>query len=267
MPTLFRYPGGKSRMSGPILKQLNLCAERYDTFCDVACGGASIGLLFAEQHRDHKIIFNDYDSGIADLWGLVVNDPKELIIRIKKFKPTARKFYIFQRDLAECDCKDRGFKQLVIHQISYSGLGRRAGSPIGGKEQKGEYAVGCRWNPDYLVLKINKFHELLYGRTKVLNRSMFSILPKRFLFYVDPPYYGIGHQLYVHDFSIKQHDELASQLKKMNKNWVLSYNNCLEIKKLYGWAKLEQHRMTYSIMTGSGNGANVDGAELIIMKK
>src|SRR5258708_5973143 len=153
MPNLFRYPGGKSSfvISEPILEQLNSRAKTYETFCDVACGGASIALAFANQNLKHKIILNDCDPGIAALWKLVVNEPNNLISQIKRFNPTAKSFYHFQNDLRAKDCENRGFKQLAIHQISYSGLGRRAGSPIGGRTQKdikgkpAKYLVDCRW--------------------------------------------------------------------------------------------------------------------------
>jgi len=270
MTTLFRYPGGKSRLSDPILEQLNKRAENFQTYCEVACGGASIALAFAEQHPEHKIVLNDLDKGVAALWELVVNEPDWLISQIKKYEPTANDFYRFQKQLDDPDCKNRGFKQLAIHQISYSGLGRRAGSPIGGREQNGKYPVDCRWNRDRLVERVETFHELLNGRTTVSNKSLFTLLNKKYtktLFYIDPPYFVNGEQMYVCGFS-EEHHKLADKLKTMKNNWVLSYDDCPPIKKLYKeWAFIKPHIMTYSIATGSKKGANMNGKELIITRR
>ena len=88
-----------------------------------------------------------------------------------------------------------------------------------------------------------------------------------FLFYIDPPYFKRGEQLYAYSFTNEDHTNLAYQLKKGKKNnWVLSYDNCSQTKALYKWASIKEHQMTYSITTGSRNGANTKGKELIITK-
>ena len=67
------------------------------------------------------------------------------------------------------------------------------------------------------------------------------------LLYLDPPYYIKGNDLYQHGFTVEDHERLAIALKNTTHAWVLSYDDCPEIRRLYQWARVEPLDVNYSI--------------------
>ena len=69
----------------------------------------------------------------------------------------------------------------------------------------------------------------------------------RSLLYLDPPYYVKGNDLYQHGFTVDDHRRLADALRETEHAWVLSYDDCPEIRRLYEWAYAESLDVNYSI--------------------
>jgi DNA adenine methylase len=165
------------------------------------------------------------------------------------------------------------FAKLALHQISYSGLGTMAGGPLGGVKQESKYKVDCRWNANSLKKKIKKAHQILssvdlyQGGCREIDFSYAIDLQKekrnweesgvnttyeieepvfRF-FYLDPPYYDKGGELYQYSFTEQHHEDLMRMLKRTEHPWLLSYDSCTEVKKLYSWASRIELDLTYTI--------------------
>ena len=149
---------------------------------------------------------------------------------------------------------DLGFKKLAIHQISYSGLGTKSGGPLGGAEQKSQYKIDCRWSPEYICKKVDKLHDL-FAAIEVrgnccTNLDFADVIEDTdccSLLYLDPPYYVKGNDLYQHGFTVEDHERLANALRNTEHAWVLSYDDCREVRQLYKWANVEPLRVNYSI--------------------
>ena len=71
--------------------------------------------------------------------------------------------------------------------------------------------------------------------------------PAPALLYLDPPYYVKGNDLYQEGFTEGDHQRLAALLKGTKHSWVLSYDDCPEVRALYDWAKFESIDVKYSI--------------------
>src|SRR5262249_10621209 len=108
-------------------------------------GGGSIGLkLLADASSIPRIWINDKDVGIACLWTAVIRHHQDLKELVRSFEPSVKAFYELRDELTAVAAmpaqRDRivelGFEKLAIHQISYSGLGTKSGSPLGGVGQK-----------------------------------------------------------------------------------------------------------------------------------
>jgi DNA adenine methylase len=260
--SFFRYPGGKSKIGKIIINKLlaiinnNKELEYREPFF----GGGSIGLNFLKNIPDkNNIWINDYDYGISNLWTSVICFSEELKKRVKNYKPSVESFYELKKDLllGSDDVLDSGFKKLVIHQISYSGLGTRSGGPLGGKKQSSKYKIDCRWSPDYICKRIDEFN-LLFSKYKlkenICTKHDFSKLitdcDKMSLLYLDPPYYLKGGDLYQYSFNVKDHYRLSVLLKNTKHHWILSYDDTPEIREMYYWAKIEEiNNINYTIKT------------------
>jgi DNA adenine methylase len=164
--------------------------------------------------------------------------------------------------------------KLAVHQMSYSGLGTKAGGPIGGKKQSSDYGVGCRWSPDSLSKKVLKYSDLL-GTTRfsrgfcadfepffyaAMSYAYTEKNPYPFM-YLDPPYYVKGSELYAQSFSVGDHVKLSEKLKLYKFPWLLSYDDCPEIRELYNWASIEEISVNYTIRTARAKN------ELLIFQK
>ena len=262
--SFFRYPGGKKKFKGIILEQLN----KFNTheYREPFFGGGSIGLHYA---LDCPIWINDKDYGIFCLWESVRKYPNELKKLVKEYTPSLEDFYNFKEILLNNKSDDillTGFMKLVIHQISYSGLGTKSGGPLGGKLQKSNYKIDCRWSPEYICKKIDNTHEYFKSYCAVRNTSLdYSELIKDeeriSTIYLDPPYYIKGNDLYQCGFTHEDHVNLSNLLKNTPHNWVLSYDDCNEIKELYSWANIQTVNANYTITTSR------EKSELIITKE
>jgi len=258
---LLRYPGGKAKISEPIIKALidiyktNPSAEYREPFF----GGGSIGFKLLSQNKIQKVWINDFDRGMSALWTATIIDPDGLKEKINEFTPSINAFYEFKKELLNVpdiyDITDVGFKKLAIHQLSYSGLGTKSGGPLGGVDQKSEYKIDCRWSPKTLHNNIDKANKYLsqveLRGNKCWSRDFEELLIEdcpAFL-YLDPPYFIKGNEMYQHGFATKDHERLANSLRKSTHSWVLSYDDCPAIRKLYSWAGIKEIELKYTINT------------------
>lgn len=270
---MFRYPGGKSKAKKVIVSKIN---KYYRTegspnveYVEPFFGSGSIAIALLNSTRLSHICINDMDGGIACFWNAVIHYPDELCKMVEEYTPVVEDFYSFKTDLRDLgeyfkaktacsklteDCVRIGFKKLVIHKISFSGLGTMAGGPMGGREQKSDYKVGCRWNSVHIAKEIRELHEL-FSHVTIRDNSCTEtdyggILGRteKGFFYLDPPYYEKGPELYQYHFqNLDDHQVLARFLEETELPWLLSYDNAPEIREMYKWAKITELDFNYSI--------------------
>lgn len=274
--SLFRYPGGKGKLAKQILAKISQEMKKVpyiEEYREPFFGGGSVGLEFLKKTQLKKAWINDRDLGIASIWTSVIRYPNLFMQEIQTFIPSVEEFFDFKYFLEKNVLHYRtvtevGFKKLAIHQTSYSGLGTKAGGPIGGKDQVSTYDVACRWSPDLLCKKIKEYHKLFSrfdmrdGHCTALDFEELILdedIPA--IIYLDPPYFIKGNELYACGFTLQDHKRLADLLKYTRHKFVLSYDNCGPIYDLYSWAHIEIVDVTYSI-----NGSN-NKTELLITRE
>lgn len=256
--TFFRYPGGKNKLKKQIVATIQKHLHKDTEYREPFFGGGSIGLslLFSDSFTN-DIWINDKDKGVADLWTSVMQTPSELKKEVMNFTPSVSNFEKYKQDLCNEslneDTLTNGFKKLAVHQTSYSGLGTKSGGPLGGKKQQSKYKIDCRWSPKYICEKINtlhqKFQEITIRDNRCTNKDFAELIEDSSdaFIYLDPPYYDKGGELYQHAFTTKDHERLATKLKNSTNPWLLSYDECDEIKELYSWAHYTILPVNYSI--------------------
>lgn len=287
--SFFRYPGGKSKLRNRIAVKLNEISNTCDLeYREPFFGGGSIGLKFLQDKQDLKRMWiNDFDPGISCLWTALIKNPDFLKDLVVKFNPTTEAFYKFKKELTDKPPQftsdtiivNYGFKKLAIHQISYSGLGTKSGGPLGGEKQSSDYKIDCRWSPKYICKKIdilhNRFSKISIREDKCTDFDFEKLILDEThdaIIYLDPPYFDKGKDLYQYSFTNNDHQRLAEMLKKTKHQWVLSYDDCEEIRAFYDWADIELiHEVGYSITATknktTGERVSRTKSELLIMPK
>lgn len=272
---LIRYPGGKSKLRGvinPRLRRIFAGLSADAEYREPFFGAGAVGLgLLAENLGVRRAWLNDADPTMAALWHVVVNDPASLHVAVTVMPEAMRLFAetdYYKRDhamlravtgpedLQQIPAESVAIAKLAVHQISFSGLGVRAGGPMTNRLS--------RYNVDLLCRKIEEAHDVLKSvelRGDTCTCLDFEKLfgPGDAFFYIDPPYFTAGPQLYQFAFDADDHARLASVLRRESRPWLLSYDNHAVIHELFGgWSRIENVEVGCSI-----NGFNTKN-ELII---
>lgn len=238
--TPFRYPGAKNKLLPILSEHLDVILKGASKFSDVFVGGGSVLLAVAKKYPNLQLYANDKDYWMYCFWKIVAGtDSTKLneLLDLLDTQPTLELFYKLREeqtnDEIRCAYKAIFFNRTTFSGIAYSG-------PIGGKDQKSKYTVDCRYNSKKLKKKILECHQLLTGRTQVDNKDFadYEFLVKtNEPAYLDPPYYVKGDALYIEKMDEFQHQQMSEILHKRS-HWVLSYDDCPEVRKLY-----QQHQI------------------------
>jgi DNA adenine methylase len=222
-----RYPGGESRA---VKKFSKYRPKDVKTICSPFFGGGSFE-LYCLMNYEIRVFGYELFKPLVDFWNCLVDDPERLAVIVSQYLPvvTKEQFRQLQRTFRQIqDPWERAAATYVLSRTSFSGSMASGGfSPLEKDGRNGRFKQG---NVEFL----KNFH-VPAGMLSVEHVSFEeSILrhPQEFLF-LDPPYM-VESKLYGHrgDLHEIDHGLLADMLRSRG-NWMLCYNNCLEVKRLY----------------------------------
>ena len=221
MNSFMSWVGGKRSLRDKILIRFPLDYERYiEVF-----GGA--GWILFHKPPDAFEVFNDANSNLVNLYRCVRQNPRKLIYKLRyminarddfRYIVSQRKNGIFSR----FHDYDRAAKFYYLIQYSY-----------GHKTDQYCFKPVSMWKRFPLIeraaarlqnvaIENRDFEELI----KLYDR------PDSF-FYCDPPYYSTESFYNDVDFSRKDHVRLRDTLLECEGKFLVSYNDCPEIRKLW----------------------------------
>lgn len=263
--TPLRYPGGKGKLAN-FVKQLMERNELLDgEYVEPYAGGAAIALELLLQEYVSHIHVNDISRPIYAFWKCVVDDTERLARLVRDTPLTVRAWDRQKRILANPIGREQlelGFAAFFLNRTNRSGI-LNAGI-IGGRDQSGPWKIDARFNARELIYRIESIAKLRSrisvsredAKTFLLKRL--SILPRKTLIYLDPPYYIKGKELYYHYYEHKDHEEVARIVrKKINKQrWIVSYDNVEAVREMYSGCRSISYGIGYSARRAK-NGAEV----------
>lgn len=218
-------------------------------------GGASVALSLLFNEYVSKVVINDIDRSIYAFWHSVLNHTEKLCNLISKtdvnFKNWQKNKEI-QRQKKTASLVELGFSTFFLNRTNISGIIK--GGVIGGVQQKGKWKIDARFNKNNLIGRIQRIAEYS-NRIELHNLDACKLLqkqakrlPKKTIFYFDPPYYAKGKDLYINHYGPDDHKKVSSVIKKIKRHrWIVSYDNQSEIKMLYKVYRKMEYCLKYSV--------------------
>jgi len=250
-----RYPGGKRKIVDYI-KQVFESNLLYDgVYVEPFAGGASVALSLLFNEYASKAVINDIDISIYAFWFSVLNKTEELCKLIYDTPVNLRTWeqqQAIQKEKSNQSLTKLGFSTFFLNRTNHSGI-LKAGV-IGGRHQTGRWKIDARFNKKDLINRIHKI-ALYKDKIKLYNHDAITLiknlkrkLPKKTLFYFDPPYYLKGKDLYLNYYKINDHKLIANEIKNIEQQkWIVTYDNVNFIQKLYKNYRQIKYTLNYSV--------------------
>jgi len=267
--TPLRYPGGKSRAVKHILP---LIPEDITELCSPFLGGGSVELAVAE--RGTPVHAYDIFEPLVWFWNALLTDPRLLAVCADSYRKEHADFE-GKRGLLKEDFRrlrdelreegrfsyDNAAKLYAINRSSFSGA-----TFSGGWSKRASYA---RFT-DSSIDRIYNFRESNMAVSCEGFKTSINRHPDAFL-YCDPPYllgadkdklYGDRGNTHAGFDHRALYDILSERT-----NWVLSYNDCPEIRDLYESYEVCEAEWAYGMKNVGGTKMDKSSEILIINKE
>lgn len=248
-----RYPGGKARLV-PFIKKLyeenNIVGGNY---YEPYCGGASVALDLLYSEFAWNVHINDLDLAIYAFWYSAIHDTENICRLVFDVPVTIDEWHRQKRVLMnknEYPLIDVALATFFLNRTNRSGI--ITAGVIGGQNQDGKWKIDARFNKKDLLQRLYKIG-LYSSRISISNLDACDFInctakkaPDDSLFYLDPPYYVKGAQLYQNHYSHEDHVKIAELIKALPKKWIVSYDRVPEILDIYAEQSNHQYRISYS---------------------
>lgn len=264
-----RYPGGKTKLAPHIKSIIKRNGLMGCNYVEPYAGGAGVALSLLLDDYVSSITINDADFAVYSFWKAITEHNHEFQVRMLEM-PVNMDSWFLQKSIMSNPEKysllDVGLATFFLNRTNRSGILK--GGVIGGKNQDGNYKIDARFNKAKLLPKIQAIGDAS-ERIKVTNIDASQLLTLINLsdevgssfVYLDPPYYVKGQGLYRNFYNHDDHCEIRNILSKVDFDWVVSYDNNEEIKKIYSGYHMIDHALNYSAQW------KLKGEEVIIYSK
>lgn len=249
--TPLRYPGGKAKL-GPYLASVFRSNRLVDaTYAEPYAGGAGAGLHLLFRGFATRLQLNDIDRGVVSFWRAVLTHTKKFALAIERVPLTVKEWDRQKNALrSERMGFDLGFAFFYLNRTNRSGI--MNGGIIGGRKQRGDYLIDARFNRRDLAARVLNIgamkRNISVTRLDALDfiDALADDRAGKRLVYLDPPYYEKGRELYPNFYSHGDHAKIAQRLRTFEQPWMMTYDDCDEIRKLYRSSTVLDSELSYS---------------------
>ena len=222
------YIGGKRR----IAKQIVSLIPEHLTYVEPFAGGAQV---FFHKPRSKVEVLNDLDDEIINFLRVCQRHPQELA-RILRWQPASRRLFDWhdQQPPAALTDIERAARFFYLQKNTW-----------GGKRTRQNFHFAVTKRPSYTPTTLSKrLAEVAERLDDVqLEAAPYEAILKQYdrpttFFYLDPPYVGVD--LYQHNFSDQQFEDLVRQLHSLTGRFLLSINDCPKARAWFeGFHRME----------------------------
>jgi DNA adenine methylase len=248
-----RYPGGKGKLTNYIKLLLQKSNLIGGTYVEPFAGGAGVAMALLLDEAVSSIIINDKNKAVYSFWKSVLENTEDLCRLIKDTQVNIDEWKRQREILLSTKkyCLELGFATFFLNRTNRSGI--LTGGVIGGFDQQGDWKIDARYNKDNLIKRIEAI-AVKKKHIKVYNKDILNFIDKvlptvdeKSFIYFDPPYYKQGSSLYENHFKHEDHIKLAMAIEeKVDKPWLITYDNTSEIEKIYYGHSMKKFILNYS---------------------
>lgn len=218
MNSFISWIGGKKLLRKEILEQFPEECERY-----IEVFGGAGWLLFVKEKHAKMEVFNDINGDLINLYRVVKYHPEALQKELEWVLVSREQFFDYLKQNSV-----RGLTDIQRAARFYCMIKQSFGASL---DSFGVRARDMQKAIEYLKdvsIRLNKV---------VIENVDFERLIKTYdregaLFYCDPPYYA-AEKYYPDRFQPEDHRRLKDALDKIKGKFIVSYNDCEEIRKMY----------------------------------
>ncbi len=255
-----RYPGGKSRVADMLLSKFPTFSEYREPFV----GGGSVFIDTAQQYKPTKLWINDLYYDLYCFWHTLQTNPSELIRIVNVWKstyPQGKDLHSFLlSSLFYFNEVERGAAFFILNRITFSGT-----SLSGGYSQQ---AFEHRFT-ESSINRLKQIYHIL-SNVNITNLDYSDVISEKgenvFIF-MDPPYYTARKSaLYGRNGQLHKgfdHERFAKEVKQCRHKWLITYDDCEYIRRLYQDYKITPFNLMYGMRNVSKE-STMKGNEIII---
>jgi DNA adenine methylase len=258
-----RYPGGKQKAVDQIGRML---PARVGEFREPMVGGGSIFFHARNTAFAKSYWINDKFEELICFWKTVQNPRNcaKLIADLEELHASfatateIKEYFLRARKESPRSTYRRAILFFFFNRVTFSGTTRAGGFSS---------AASLRRFTQSSIERLRPMPEALTN-VRITNDEYHKVIAaagKDVFIFLDPPYftasrlYGKNGSLHAFD-----HERLASALKKTKHRFLITYDDCDEIRRLYAWAKIEPWQLQYGMNNCNAGNLSKIGAEIFI---
>jgi DNA adenine methylase len=245
MKSPLNYLGGKSKLAPRIVSMI---PADHTCYCEPFSGAAWV--FFTKEPSKGEVL-NDKDGELANFWKVIQNHLQPFLDYFK--------WAVVSRSLWESEKAKRPETLTDIQRaVRYYYLQRLA---FGGRTDKRTFGTSATGPAGLDLTSISeRLLEVHWRLARVWIENLDAIdcitrydRPETF-FYIDPPYYFNGRDYAAH-FEGSDWQRLLGALQALKGRFILSLNDCQEVRDLFAGFTQERVTLTYSCGNGRTGGA------------
>jgi len=228
-------------------------------FVEPFFGRNNIFIDIYKNNNIKKISINNSDIWTSCLWTAIIRDQEELCIKLKEIDITIDYLFLIKdrikNDKFFNNYVDVAANFLIFKTVYYDGIENID------DDNKIKNIISSRMNIDNTIKEIRQINKIINKKEISLNsctiyeeEGFISRNNSNNIFLIDPPFFS--------DKSFFNHEILCDLLKKLESPWVLIYDNCEEIKRMYSWAFIDEKTSNFL-----KNNSRIEKELIIINKK
>lgn len=247
MNSFLSWVGGKNTLKKEIVSRF---PKEYDKYIEVFGGAAWV--LFYKDKKGYEV-YNDLNGDLVNLFKCVKFHMPELKRELSGNLNSRRLFNEIKESFnfkGQTDIQ-RAARFFMLVKMSYGSKCETFGCIKKNISAAVDFLETAQERLSSVIIENMSFEKLIERYDK-----------KDALFYLDPPYYG-SEKYYQIQFSEDNHKMLAEMLKNIKGKFLLSYNDCEFVRKLYSQFNVEAVKRGSNLKEGC-TGKDKDYYELII---